>query len=202
MNNNNDFPMPFGGHELIGFLLKADALKSVYRTNSLIDGTRKENSAEHSWQAALMVQLFSHWSNYPISVAKATKMLLVHDIVEIEAGDCNHIDDEACEGKAERELKAANSIYGENPEPPLREFRQLWDEFEEGKTAEAKFARAIDAFLPLFHAVASDGKSWNGWRGDKHIYIHKKKEIARGSTRLWEYCLELIDYCIARNWLY
>ncbi|MBN8649494.1 MAG: HD domain-containing protein [Caulobacterales bacterium] len=186
MKYNDDIPLPFGGEQLFTFLMRTDALKQVQRSNKISDGARQENSAEHSWQAALMVGLFEHWSNYPISVRKTTQMLLVHNITQIES---------------ENEF-AASSIYGENPEAPFREMKALWEEFERGKSNEAKFARAIDAFLPLFMQVISDGKAWGEWRGDHKEYTQKKSIIQKGSDRLWEYSLELIEYCIARNWLY
>ena len=90
MKYNDDIPLPFGGEQLFTFLMRTDGLKQVQRSNKISDGARQENSAEHSWQAALMVGLFEHWSNYPISVRKTTQMLLVHDIVEIETGDNCH----------------------------------------------------------------------------------------------------------------
>ncbi len=202
MKYNDDIPLPFGGEQLFTFLMRADALKQVERANYTSDGARQENSAEHSWQAALMVTLFEHWSNYPISVRKTTQMLLVHDIVEIETGDNCHYTQSPPENLSEIEQAAAISIYGENPEAPFREMKALWEEFERGRSNEAKFARAIDAFLPLFMQVISDGKAWGDWRGDHKEYTGKKSIIQKGSDRLWEYSLELIEYCIARNWLY
>ena len=142
------------------FILEMDKMKSIMRQTYLANGERKENDAEHSWHLALMCGILAEYSNEPIDVLKTMKMVLLHDVIEIDAGDTYAYDTEGNKTKRERELKAADRIFGLLPEAQQKEYRGLWDEFEAMETAEAKFANMLDKVQPLLLNNASDGKSW------------------------------------------
>src|SRR5436309_14613445 len=135
----------------IRFILEIDKLKGILRRTYLLNVDRAENTAEHSWHLAIMAILLAEHANEPVDVARVVKMVLIHDIVEIDAGDTYCYDTEAALNKAERERAAADRIFGILPEDQSRELRELWDEFEEGRTPEARFALALDRFIPQLH---------------------------------------------------
>ena len=199
--NDIKFPIPNNEKHLIKMLSKAEKLKGVLRLNKVMHGERQENSAEHSWQAALTGYTLSHWSNKPIDVAKVMLMLLSHDLVEIDAGDTDPFDPNANIGKDEREILAANSLFGVSVHPTLDTIHQTWREFEFSQTAEAKFARAIDKFMPLFLNAVYDGSVWVHHNLTRSAYVDQKQSIAEGSDKLWEYSLILIDYSISKGWI-
>jgi len=141
-----------GGSKVIGqlkFLTVVDRLKGVIRRNYLADGARLENSAEHSWHIALMANILAEYSNSKIDLARVTLMLLAHDVVEVEAGDAYAYDDQAQSERKFKERKAAEAIFGTLPRDQREVWFQLWNEFEEFKTAESRFAQAVDHFLPI-----------------------------------------------------
>ena len=144
----------------LDFIKLADRLKSVTRRNYLADGKRLENSAEHSWHIALMANVLSEYSNTSVDLARVTLMLLVHDLVEVEAGDAYAYDDQAQSERKQKEERAAKAVFGKLPKDQGEQFRLLWEEFEAAKTKEALFARAVDHFLPVLQNYSSHGKSW------------------------------------------
>lgn len=146
--------------EQLAFVLEVEKLKTVLRRTSLLDRSRVENDAEHTWQIALMAMVLCEHSREPVDLLRVLKMLLIHDIVEIDAGDTFAYDSAARTSQAERELKAADRIFALLPEDQAREFRALWDEFELKATHEARFANAMDRLQPLLHNFFTDGGTW------------------------------------------
>ena len=144
----------------ISFIMELDKIKKITRQTYLSDGSRKENDAEHSWHLALMTFVLADYANEPIDVLKTMKMVLLHDVIEIDAGDTYAYDTEGNKTKRERELKAADRIFGLLPEAQQKEYRGLWDEFEAMETPESKFANMLDKVQPLFLNDASGGISW------------------------------------------
>ena len=172
------------------FCLEADKEKFIGRQTYLSDGIRKENDAEHAWHMALMTLILSEYANEEIDVLKTISMILIHDIVEIDAGDTYAYDVEAKKTQKEREEKAAERIFGMLPEDQQVKFRALFEEFEAAETAEARFARTMDNVQPLMLNNATDGKSWEE-RGVRISQILKRNEITPiGSKMLWDYTYE------------
>lgn len=144
----------------IEFMLELDKIKNIYRQTYVLHEDRKENDAEHSWHLAVLAFLLAEYANEPIDVLHVIKMVLVHDIVEIDAGDTYGYDEEGYKTKAEREEKAAQRIFGLLPDDQKREFYNLWREFEDNKTNDAKFATVLDRIQPLLLNYTKGGISW------------------------------------------
>ncbi len=175
------------------FILEMDRSKQIGRQTYLHDASRKENDAEHAWHLALMVMLLSEYANTEIDVLKTMEMVLIHDVVEIDAGDTYAYDTVGNSSKREREEKAADRIFSLLPEDQARKLRDLWEEFEAGKTAEAKFANTLDKVQPLMLNDASDGLAWREHGIDRSQVIKRNAKTAEGSETLWEYAKQLID---------
>ena len=175
------------------FILEIDKEKLIGRQTYLSDGGRKENDAEHAWHMAIMVILLAEHANEPIDVLKTIKMLLIHDIVEIDAGDTYAYDEEGKKTQREREMQAACRIYGLLPEDQKEELMGLWQEFEEQKTPEAKFARTMDCLQPMMLNVASEGRSWTEHEVHIDQILRRNQNTHKGSELLWKYAKE--------NWL-
>jgi len=185
----------------IEFLVEIDRLKTIVRRTLLVDGSRQEDSAEHSWHLALLAMVLAEHSNSPVDLFRVLKMILVHDIVEIDAGDTYCYDEEANRGKAEREKKAADRIFGLLPEDQEIEFRSLWEEFESRQTEDALFAAALDRLQPILNAFRSGGITWqkHGIRGEQ--IFRKNSHMGDGSQVLWDYAQGMIKDAIAKGWI-
>ena len=186
----------------IQFIIEIDKLKQIYRRTFLMDGSRTENDAEHSWHLALMVMLLSEYAEEKsLDMLRMIKMVLIHDIVEIDAGDTYLYDEQAALDKAEREQKAAERLFGLLPDDQAREFQALWEEFEERTTPEAKFAAALDRFEPLLQNYTTRGKSWkqHGVTSDK--VITRCSHMQEGSSVFWEYAQKLIQESVEKGYL-
>ena len=144
----------------ISFVLELDKMKALYRQTYVLNEDRKENDAEHSWHLAVMAFLLAEYSNEPVDVLKVMKMVLIHDVVEIDAGDTYCYDEEGNRSKAEREEKAAQRLFGLLPEDQKKESYDLWREFEENSTAESRFANLLDHIQPLLLNFTKNGISW------------------------------------------
>ena len=177
----------------ISFIMELDKIKKIGRQTYLSDASRKENDAEQSWHLALMAFVLADYANEKIDVLKTIKMVLLHDVIEIDAGDTYAYDTEGNKTKRERELKAADRIFGLLPEEQEREYRGLWDEFEEMETAEAKFANTLDKVQPLFLNDASGGKSWEEHGVRKNQVLARNERTHEGSEELWAYAKSLIE---------
>lgn len=175
------------------FILEVDKVKKIVRQTYLADASRKENDAEHSWHLALMAVLLKEYSNEEVDLAKVIPMVLIHDLVEIDAGDTYAYDEAGAETKRERETKAADRIFGLLPGDQGTWFRELWEEFEAYETAEAKFAHVLDNAQPLLLNDASNGRSW-AEHGVHKSQIYKRNEhTSEGSREIWEYMKKLVD---------
>ena len=173
--------------KIFDFILEIDKEKFIGRQNYLSDGERKENDAEHAWHMAIMTLLLSDYSNEKIDVLKTVAMLLIHDLVEIDAGDTYAYDEDGKASKAERELKCADRIFSMLPDEQGKYLRSLWEEFEAQETPEAKFAFTMDHIQPLMLNSATNGRSWKE-HGIKSEQVMKRNEhTAEGSEALWEY---------------
>lgn len=177
----------------IEFVLECDKAKRVLRQNPLSDGSRRENDAEHSWHLALMALVLAEHASEPVDVGVVLRMLLVHDLVEIDAGDTFVYDEAAHADKEEREAAAAERIFGLLPADQGDAFRALWEEFEARETPEARFAGAVDRLSPLLLNRASGGGAW----GEHGITAPRVRElnarIGDAAPELWVYARELID---------
>ena len=179
--------------KIAGFFLEADKEKLITRQTYINGGARKETDAEHAWSLALGVLLFSEFSNAEIDVLKTVKMVLIHDIVEIDAGDTYAYDYAGQASAHEREEAAADRLFGMLPEDMATEFRALWDEFEARETPEAKFARTMDNFQPLQLNDATGGKAWREHEVHVSDVLKRNKRTAEGSDAIWEYMRSLIQ---------
>jgi putative hydrolase of HD superfamily len=186
-------------HTQIGFLLEIDKLKQIFRQTYLLDETRKENDAEHSWHFAMYAVLLAEYANEKVDLLKVVKMALIHDLVEIDAGDTFLYDEVGNADKAEREEKAAERIFGLLPPDVGEELHALWVEFEAKETAEAKFAGAIDRLQPFLHNIHTDGRAW-GEHGISAKQIRERNGvIENGSEDLWAYAVSLLDEAVAKG---
>lgn len=184
------------------FIIEIDKLKQIYRRTYIMDSSRTENDAEHSWHLALMAMLLTEYAEkQALDIFRIIKMVLIHDIVEIDAGDTYLYDEQAAQDKAEREQKAADRLFGLLPNDQMDEFRALWEEFEDKSTPEAKFAAALDRFQPLLHNYYTEGKSWkaHGVRSDK--VIKRCSHMQEGSSVLWEHAKILIQQAVEKGYL-
>jgi putative hydrolase of HD superfamily len=185
----------------IAFILEIDKLKSIIRRTYLVNIDRAENTAEHSWHLAIMAILLAEHANEPVDVAKVVKMVLIHDIVEIDAGDTYFYDSAAALDKAEREHAAADRIFGMLPADQAGEMRELWEEFEAGRTAEARFALALDRFIPQLHNYHTGGRSWSEHGITVDRVLERNASMAEGSQKLWECARALLDDAVAKGFL-
>ncbi len=185
----------------IRFILEIDKLKSIIRQSYLLAGTRQENSAEHSWHVALMAMLLAEYAEQSVDLLRVLKMLLIHDIIEIDAGDTYCYDEAGILNQSSRENTAAERLFGLLPEDQKVELRELWGEFEAQSTPEAKFAATIDRLMPLFHNYHTEGRSWRE-HGIKKDQVSVRNEAMKdGSLTLWEYAMSLIDDAVDRQYL-
>ncbi|AMG31493.1 HD domain-containing protein [Grimontia hollisae] len=186
----------------LALIVEIDQLKAVLRrTRVKSDGARLENSAEHSWQVALMALLLEEHANEPVDVAKVVKMLLIHDVVEIDAGDTFVYDLEAAKQQHQKELKAAERIFGMLPDDQRETLMALWLEFEEGETPEARYGKALDRMLPMLLNYHSEGQSWkeHGVRYEQALTVNSK--IEKGSALLWQKVQAMLSEAAEKGWL-
>ena len=177
----------------IGFILEIDKLKSVIRQSYLLDGTRQENSAEHSWHIALMGMILAEYVEQPVDLLRTLKMLLIHDIIEIDAGDTYCYDEVGAMNQSSRENTAAERLFGLLPEDQMIELRELWKEFEARTTPEAKYAATIDRLMPLLHNYHTEGRSWREHGIKKDQVSARNEGMKDGSLALWEFAMSLIN---------
>ena len=185
----------------IAFILEIDKLKSVLRRSYLLNETRHENSAEHSWHLSVMALVLAEHTSAEMDTLRVLKMLLVHDIVEIDSGDTYIYDAAGNDTKAAREQEAAERIFGLLPPDQQRELTQLWQEFEARETPEAKFAAALDRLMPLLHNYHTAGRSWREHNISKAQVLRLNRHIEGGSETLWEYAEALINDAAAKGYL-
>lgn len=173
----------------LAFCLEADKEKLIERQTLVSDGSKRENDAEHAWHMALMCILLGEYSNQPLDLLKTVTMILIHDVVEIDAGDTYAYDAEANLSRRSRELKAAERLFNILPGDQAKKLRALWDEFEEGKTAEARFARTLDNIQPAMLNNATGGRVWRQRGVRLSQILDRNKNTSEGSEVLWDYSL-------------
>jgi putative hydrolase of HD superfamily len=187
--------------EQLGFVLEVDRLKSVLRRGYVADGSRYENTAEHSWTLAVMAIVLAEHAAESVDVATVVRMVVIHDLVEVDVGDTYVYDDAARAAVAEAEARAADRLFGLLPAGQGAELRALWDEFEHGDSAEARFARSLDRFAGFLLNHASEGRSWreNGITTDR---VHDRNAmIESGAPPLWDEVRRRLDDARARGWI-
>jgi putative hydrolase of HD superfamily len=184
------------------FILEVDRLKEVFRQSLLTQSRRRENDAEHSWHLALMVLVLGEHANFPtLDRLRVLQMLLIHDLVEIDAGDTFAYDEAALAGQHEREARGAERVFGLLPADQAAEFRALWDEFEAKRTPEAKFAAALDRLQPMLLNSHTEGAAWRK-HGVKLAQVRAKNaHMADGSAALWDYAVNMIESAAAAGHL-
>lgn len=184
------------------FIKETDRLKSIVRQTLVTDRSRQENSAEHSWHLALMAILLKDAANAPdLDVFRVVKMLLIHDIVEIDAGDTFAYDEQGHEDKEARELAAAERIFGLLPAEQREEMLALWREFEDHQTPEAKYALALDRLHPMLLNFHSEGAAWRKHGITSDRVLKRNQVIAEGSESLWAYAQGLVRDAIDKDYL-
>ena len=177
----------------LDFLLEIDKEKEIYRQTHILGGKRRENDAEHAWHMAIMAFVLQEYANETVDVLRVMKMVLMHDLVEIYAGDTYAYDEGGKETQRERELAAADRIFGMLPEDQGEEFRSIWDEFEEKKTPEAKFARMLDNYQPLSLNNANQGGDWRA-HNVARSQVEKRNEISKeGSQVMVQVITDIIE---------
>jgi putative hydrolase of HD superfamily len=181
----------------LAFVIELDKLKQILRQTLLTDGSRRENSAEHSWHLALMAIVLAEHADEPIEVGRVIKMVLVHDIVEIDAGDTFAYDTLGAIDQAEREARAADRVFGMLPADQAAEVRALWDEFERRETPEARFAVALDRLQPLLHNYHTAGGTWRRHGVTLEMVEARCGPIEGGSQALWCYARAMLDDAVA-----
>ena len=174
----------------IDFIKEIDKEKMIKRQSYLTDCETHENDAEHAWHMAIMTLLLKEYANEEIDVLKTVTMLLIHDLVEVYAGDTYAYDEEGKKTQAEREAKASDKLYGILPEDQGEYFKSIWLEFEEQKTPEAKFARTMDCFQPLMLNDATNGRAWKEHDVRRSWVMNRNRNTSAGSEELWQFAKE------------
>lgn len=185
----------------IEFIQEIDRLKLILRRSLVCGGERRENSAEHSWHLAMLAITIAEHANEPIDILRVLKMVLIHDIVEIDAGDTFVYDTKGYEDKEEREQKAADRLFGLLPDCQSNEFMSLWHEFEARQSADAKFANALDRTMPLLHNYMAKGGSWKSHNVNRAMVNSLSGKIIDGSESLAKLVEELIDDAVEQGYL-
>ncbi|MEK2175422.1 HD domain-containing protein [Vibrio parahaemolyticus] len=186
----------------LALLIELDKLKSVLRRTRVKSAEgRLENSGEHSWHVALMAVLMEEHANAPVDICRVMKMLLIHDVVEIDAGDTFVYDTAATKEQAEKEIKAAERLFGMLPTDQGQELLALWQEFEAAQSDDAKYAKALDRLIPVLLNYHNNGQSWkeNSVTREQALTINKRIEF--GSVTLWDKAKELIEEATEKGWL-
>ena len=181
----------------VRFILEVDKLKEVFRQTVCTQSRRAENDAEHSWHLCLAVIVLAEHANEPrLDVLRVLKMVILHDLVEIDAGDTFAYDTARMAGQHDREAIAADRIFGLLPADQASEFRKLWDEFEERRTPEARFAAAVDRFQPVLLNCSTEGAAWRRHRVTADRVVARNAHIAEGSAAVWEQAERLIRQAV------
>ena len=183
----------------VNFIKEIDKLKYIQRKTKLFNSDRNENDAEHSWHLAMMAIVLAEHSDKPIDVLKVLKMVLIHDIVEIDAGDTFIYDSTKNHTNTNEELLAAKRIFGLLPTEQPEEFIEIWKEFEDGITDEAKFAKSMDRFEPLLQNTSNNGGTWAEYNVPFQKVYDKKKAIQNGSTTIWKYAENLLNESVEKG---
>ncbi len=183
----------------VAFIKEIDKLKYIQRRTKLFNSNRHENDAEHSWHLAMMPVVLAEHSDRPIDVLKVVKMVLIHDLVEIDAGYTFIYDTSKNHTNTDEERLAAKRIFGLLPQARAQGFIEIWEEFEEGSSDDAKFAKAMDRFEPLLQNSSNNGGTWAEFNVKYHTVYNKKKVIQDGSSSIWNYAERLLNECVDKG---
>lgn len=183
----------------ISFIKEIDKIKFIQRKTKLLNSNRHENDAEHSWHLAVMTLVLAEHANTPIDVLKVVKMVLIHDVVEIDAGDTFIYDTQNNHSNTVNERKAAERIFGLLPQQQANEFIAIWEEFEAGLTNEAKFAKSMDRLEPLLQNTSNNGGTWREFDVDYSKVYEKKLAIKDGSLTLWNFAEKLLNESVEKG---
>jgi putative hydrolase of HD superfamily len=196
-------PKTAGGTDRLGaqiqFILEIDKLKSVLRRTWILDRSRRENSAEHSWHLAVMAVLLAEYGPPGLDLGRVLKMVLVHDLVEIDAGDTFCYDQTAVLDQNERERRAADRLFALLPQDLAAELRGLWEEFDARASPDARFAAALDRLQPVLHNYTTGGGTWREHSVTRDQVVARNQPMGDGAPDLWEYAKSLIDDAVARG---
>lgn len=200
---NSAFPefLPEDLRQSLKFIETLDQLKQIQRQNLVMDESRRENSAEHSWHISVMAMVLAPYAPVPIDLAKVLKMLLIHDVVEIDAGDTFCYDTQGNADKAEKEQRAADRLFGLLPENANHELRSLWEEFEAGKTAEAQFAASLDRFQTLLQNKNTRGGTWRIHGIPKPRVLERMAPVEKGIPALWPVVEAILEQAVSEGTL-
>ena len=190
-------------HKQLDFIIELDRLKGVYR-QALVksDNNRFENSAEHSWHITLTAQIMQEYAAEKINISRVMSMLLIHDIVEIDAGDMfAFADKKSLAEQAEKEIAAVKRIFGLLPDKQFQAYQALWLEFESAETIDARFAKAMDSVLPLLQNMRNEGGSWVRHKLTKSQIIKRNQFLEGLAPKLWLYVCQQIDLAVEQGWL-
>jgi putative hydrolase of HD superfamily len=183
----------------VAFIKEIDKLKYIQRKTKLFNSDRHENDAEHSWHLAVMAMVLAEHADKPVDILKVVKMVLIHDLVEIDAGDVFIYDTTKNHTNTDEERLAAKRIFGLLPQEQAAEYIAIWEEFEEGITDDAKFAKAMDRFEPLLQNTSNNGGTWAEFNVTYDKVYNKKKVIGEGSASIWNYAEGLINESVAKG---
>ena len=183
------------------FTAEIDKMTSIIRRTSLIDKSRRENDAEHSWHIAVMAMLFEEYATKPVDVSRAVKMCVVHDLIEIYAGDTFAYDLEANVGKEDREKEAADKLFAQLPEEQGKMIRELWEEFDAMETPDAKYAACMDRLQPFLHNTLTDGFTWVESGTHRAVVEKRMAVIKEFMPEVYKWISDNIDRAIENGWL-
>lgn len=185
----------------LAFLLEADRLKQIERQSLITGSRRRENTAEHSWHLALFALVLGEHSDDDIDLARVVAMVVLHDLVEIDAGDTYAYDEAGYATKVAREQEAADRLFGLLPHDQGSHLRGLWEEYEAAQTPDARFANALDRLQPVLLNHATDGETWAAHGVTADRVRARNSVIAQGSAGLWAAALARIDDAVAKGWI-
>jgi putative hydrolase of HD superfamily len=185
----------------IAFIKEIDKLKYIQRKTKLFNSNRHENDAEHSWHLAMMVMVMAEHANAPIDMLKVLKMVLIHDIVEIDSGDVFFYDTTKKHSNTDEELLAANRIFGLLPEAQAQELIEIWKEFEAGETDDAKFAKSMDRLAPMMQNHSNNGGTWKEFNVPYQKVYNLKNYIQKGSITMWRYAESILNESLEKGYI-
>lgn len=183
------------------FTAEIDRMTDVLRRTLLINKSRRENDAEHSWHIAVMAMLFSEYAPEPVDIGRVVQMCVIHDIVEIDAGDTFAFDEKGNAGKAEREKEAADRLFAKLPPDQGNMIRSLWEEFDAMETADAKFAACMDRLQPFLHNTLTDGHTWGNGKVNRAAVEKRMAVIKEFMPQVYEWAVMNMDNAIAKGWM-
>ncbi len=183
----------------LAFFSEIDKMKSVFRRNLIMDGTRRENDAEHSWSIAMLAVLLEEYAAKPVNLERVMKMLLAHDLVEVYAGDTFAYDAVGNQSKEDREREAADRLYSILPEEQGKELRDLWEEFDRMDTDDSRYAAALDRIQPLLCNYATEGHTWKIGYVDSAMVYKRMEPIKTGAPELWQIVEDIITDSVNRG---